>query len=803
MIIKDSIRFVIASIAMVLFVLFGCSTRTAYAETGTVTPEMSKTIKAVEGEEDTYELSLSMQTTSEIINQTAPLDVIFIADLSGSMDYKTSGGSTRLKDLKKALTADGGLIESVLSNSENRLAIVSFAGDNDYSGGYLKWNAKKYDDADKVIGWSDKGDIDKVKQATEGMAIDEKRDDTNIGAGLRKAEELLEEATSDSERYNAKKVIVLLTDGVGNVYYDEDGYSHNYQRNDTLITNSLESEVEKLKAHKLDGFYSIAFADTTAISSLTTIQNAWKDSLADENNKVFLAKDTAELINRFKEIVNSIKTLMFQNVVITDILSDWVELISGEASNFSMVKEKYDNDGKLTASEKLTEGFTIEITTTEGDKTQVRAIFDNNYVFDDCCTYILKFKVRISQKGYDKFADTGCATLPSNDNATVSYTYDGITQEVEFNVPTIDSVTLKIPITVKWDMLTGGEIPKDSVTVELFQDSGENSYRKEDVTGDEWTSSFTSIAKGKHTYTVKAPDITGFTKTVENVGTEAKPEFVVTYVQLPSLTISKTLIVDEKEVKADDDEDGFKMTVTLKDQDNRALTGKQGGYTFKNGQTTVSVPAGKSVTLSYLPRGTQYTVEETDESSAGYDVAYTDNNDGTLNKSDQKVTVTNTKLPSLTISKTVTGDYGDKGREFAFTITLTTKDDSNVSGEFTMTKGDDTEKITFSNGTATVTLKHDESVVIKDLPLGASYTVEETADSRSGYIVSYNDSTTDKATGTLTKSARVDVVNTMTEITSTGGNSSHGSAVKLGVIGGLAVLVALALVARKVKKDDL
>ena len=242
------------------------------------------------------------------------------------------------------------------------------------------------------------------------------------------------------------------------------------------------------------------------------------------------------------------------------------------------------------------------------------------------------------------------------------------------------------------------------------------------------------------------------------------------------------------------------MTVTLKDKEGKALTGEYGGQTFTNGQTTVSVSAGKSIKLAYLPRGTQYTVVETDSSSAGYDVAY-ENKEGKLEKTDQTVTVTNTKLPSLTISKTVAGDYGDKGREFAFTIKLT-KDGSDVSGQFTMTKGEEDSEVTFDNGTATVTLKHDESVVIKDLPLGADYTVEETAESRSGYTVTYN-GTNDKATGKLTKSATVAVVNTMGDISSTGGNSSHGSAVKLGVIGGLAVLITLALVARKVRKDDL
>lgn len=800
MIIKDSIRFVIASIAMVLFVLFGCGARTVYAETSVPKPEMKKSITCTDKENDIYELSLSMQTTSEIINQTAPLDVIFVADLSGSMDEKLSqiGGArtTRLEALKNALAADGGLIENVLSNSNNRLSIISFAGgtkdtDNNHSD-------SPYNDAKTVLSWSN--DITKAKKNANELAVPKNGDTgTNISAGLYEAEQVLKSA-----RDEAKKVIVLLTDGEANMYYDDNGdtqYDSNNPSESFVkeINESLKKEVNKLKAHKLDGFYSIAFAGKTAITSLEVIHAALGNDVA---NATFTAGNESDLLKCFEKITEITKTLMFQHVVITDILSDWVELVSDEVSDFSVVKKTYNSAGEVTNSKELTEGFTIKITTTENDKTQVQAVFNEDYVFDDCCTYILKFKVRISQDGYDEFADTGCDQLPSNAGATVSYTYDSHTQEIPFEEkPQVNSVTLEIPVKVEWDLLTDGKIPETSVTVELFQDEKEKSYRTESVGADEsWQGTFTKLAKGHEYKKAKAEEIEGFTVTTELKEENGKKYFLVKYVQLPSLTISKTLIEEGKEVESGDSGEPFVMTVTLKDKEGKALTGEYGGQTFTNGQTTVSVSAGKSIKLAYLPRGTQYTVVETDSSSAGYDVAY-ENKEGKLEKTDQTVTVTNTKLPSLTISKTVAGDYGDKGREFAFTIKLT-KDGSDVSGQFTMTKGEEDSEVTFDNGTATVTLKHDENVVIKDLPLGADYTVEETAESRSGYTVTYN-GTNDKATGKLTKSATVAVVNTMGDISSTGGNSSHGSAVKLGVIGGLAVLVTLALVARKVRKDDL
>ena len=66
---------------------------------------------------------------------------------------------------------------------------------------------------------------------------------------------------------------------------------------------------------------------------------------------------------------------------------------------------------------------------------------------------------------------------------------------------------------------------------------------------------------------------------------------------------------------------------------------------------------------------------------------------------------------------------GDRNKDFYFTIEL---NDKTISGEY----GD----LTFTNGEAEVTLKHDQSVVISGLPTDVHVTITEVKTEASNYI---------------------------------------------------------------------
>ena len=80
------------------------------------------------------------------------------------------------------------------------------------------------------------------------------------------------------------------------------------------------------------------------------------------------------------------------------------------------------------------------------------------------------------------------------------------------------------------------------------------------------------------------------------------------------------------------------------------------------------------------------------------------------------------KVGALTVTKTVSGSQGDQNKAFTFTVTL---DQNDINGTY----GD----MTFTDGVAVFTLKHNQSKTAIGLPAGIGYTVEET--DNAGYTV--------------------------------------------------------------------
>ena len=102
------------------------------------------------------------------------------------------------------------------------------------------------------------------------------------------------------------------------------------------------------------------------------------------------------------------------------------------------------------------------------------------------------------------------------------------------------------------------------------------------------------------------------------------------------------------------------------------------------------------------------------------------------NYSDDRIftnTYTTTPPPfaPLTISKTVTGAYGDKTKAFAFTITLKDKDGAFVSGTFSYT-GSGSGTLTLVNGVASFTLKHGESIILTGIDPSCQVQIAEMGD---------------------------------------------------------------------------
>ena len=124
-------------------------------------------------------------------------------------------------------------------------------------------------------------------------------------------------------------------------------------------------------------------------------------------------------------------------------------------------------------------------------------------------------------------------------------------------------------------------------------------------------------------------------------------------------------------------------------------------------------------------------------------------------------TVTNTYSPllyDLTISKAVTGNLANRFKAFSFTLTLTDDNNQPLAGTFTC-EGSLSSITTGSDGTATFTLKHNQSLTIKGIPDGSHYTVTEEDLSADGYTTTVNETAGRSASGDVTENITVSYSN--------------------------------------------
>lgn len=171
--------------------------------------------------------------------------------------------------------------------------------------------------------------------------------------------------------------------------------------------------------------------------------------------------------------------------------------------------------------------------------------------------------------------------------------------------------------------------------------------------------------------------------------------------------------------------------------------------------------------MPYCVPGATYTVTESNMNVEGFDCATKVNNtDGTSGSATiekgvtKTIAFTNVYTPSaknLTIEKKVDGQKPENlSAEFSFKI----EGPKNVNGDYTITGK--TEKVTFTNGEANITINGENSITIEKLPLGI-YTVTETS---MGNVDHYTWTTlenakTDDATLSAGQNGTVTITNTL------------------------------------------
>lgn len=212
------------------------------------------------------------------------------------------------------------------------------------------------------------------------------------------------------------------------------------------------------------------------------------------------------------------------------------------------------------------------------------------------------------------------------------------------------------------------------------------------------------------------------------------------------LVIEKTIKgeLTEAQVKALEENLTFKYTLNKGEEQSTKLT----DWT-KNDDGTYTA---SKIVESGLSPNTEYTVTEANENVEGYVVdKKADGNSGTIGKGDTKTasfTNTYTKATQdLTITKKI-----EKNAMFTFetknyTFTVTANKIADVAGKSYTT--DKNTSVSFSNsGVATVTIQGEDSIVIKDLPVGDYTVTEQPPEDVTGY--DFKEATYSPANGEIT-----------------------------------------------------
>lgn len=539
-------------------------------------------------EDGTYTLSLDVTGAStEWTEQTSkPLDIILLADTSGSMRTTVDGTNKAryqiLQDAAKEL-ADALLTEqnTALGNDQQiQLAFTRFSGYYETAAPSCltspKFTSDKFQFNAAVDKLSDKVDRNDVLGAYGATEWDE---------GLKYASSL------SSGRPNAQKIIIFLSDG-------EPTRSSDYNQ---PVYQAALGEGKKIIASGT-GLYSVGIADssmrwvkkgtnggTTKNARFSRPSNDYYRCMetfavdvnggnGGSDSKYYSADNVSNLSEIFKSIIQDITHQMtFQDLVITDELSKYVDFVSSDTSQVCVT----NNKGESLSPEE----YTIAVSE---KKIEIR--FPKKLEAGE--TYTVSFDIQPTQKAYDDRADnlnnpnfTGLEGYPatgdngtdaegnqtssgkpgfySNNRATLTYhvvtTTDG--EDVvgekatasDYAKPVIQVELSQIPVEKKW---SDGEEKhaEDTISVSLYRDNDSEAYRTLTLNAEnEWAGSFSNLPSG-HTYSIQE-QMSGnlsnrYTSTIKtdkvslslgdtNTGSEAKGFTITNTLKVASFTFTK------------------------------------------------------------------------------------------------------------------------------------------------------------------------------------------------------------------------------------------------------------------------
>ena len=387
----------------------------------------SKTATPVEGQNDTYNITLKIESKT---SSTAPgaSAVVLVIDSSGSMK---DGRLTNAKNVAKSFIDSYGT-----SGSDRYLAVVNF----DTYANAFEFGRDKTSWLDVSNGTNRQTEKNRFDNLSVGGG-------TNLEQGLTKAKDLLNASTVKSIA-NENKFVIVLTDGAPTYYSAEkngnfitgyypkgDGNSCDQDTYDATVTAATE-----LKS-SANSVYTVCYGAQNEIIDCTkeTVSNFLKTKIATSAALAYVANDGSEsLKTAFEAIYKSIEQGLSSGFTVTDPMSAFIQL---------------DESSIKDATAKVN-GNTITWTPTTGEVSEENGV--KTY------TYTLTYTVKLDTSDKD-FVDN--KYYPTNGVTTLAFRDGDENITRNFNVPGVKGTAPRYKVTYEYTgtVPTGApELPKEA-----------------------------------------------------------------------------------------------------------------------------------------------------------------------------------------------------------------------------------------------------------------------------------------------------------------------------------------------------
>lgn len=371
-----------------------------------------------------YNLELTLSGAVGTESNKAKVDVVFIVDNSNSMypHYMSE-----LKPAMKKLVTN--LSETNADKIDARYGMVVFGTK-----------------AEKRQGFTNSGvinnQIDNLKQYSyyDGG--------TNYQAGIYYGKELL-----NTRRSDAMTVVVFVTDGKptyrGINEIDGNGGNDNGGKN-------IKAAVDEIKTMSCNYFFALGLGD-----NLKDTMKQLADNVKVENTpKIVEASKTSEITAYFDKITQEITTYLCQNVTITDKLNHEDGALMVQVTDPNTVKVTVTKtNGTVVAGPAASvtlaatsSNESITLTPTYNVETGVLQLdFPDDYQLEPDYVYKLSAVISPTEKAYEVYREngytdtadvntgthSGSSGFYSNDEATVTYTYNSQAGSVMYDHPVV------------------------------------------------------------------------------------------------------------------------------------------------------------------------------------------------------------------------------------------------------------------------------------------------------------------------------------------------------------------------------